>query len=49
VTLLSAARTPAGDAVGLAAWLNEIATYFGDDGQAVVRRLGRVLGKIVSE
>ena len=49
VTLFSAARTSPVEGVSLAARRNEIAADFGDDSQAVVRRLRRVLQEIVSE
>jgi hypothetical protein len=49
VTLFSAARTSSIEGVSLAARRNEIAADFGNDGQAVVRWLRRVLQEIVSE
>ena len=50
VTLLSAARTSAGERVNLSARCNnEVAADLGDDGQAVVCWLQFVLWKVVSE
>ncbi len=47
--LVFAARTPPPEGVGLAGWLNEVAADFGHDREPVVRRLGGVLRRIVSE
>jgi hypothetical protein len=49
VTLFSAAQTSSVKGVGIAARRNEIAADFGDDCQAVVRRLWGVLREIVSD
>jgi hypothetical protein len=49
VTLLPAAWTPAGEGVNLTTRCDEVAADFGDDGQAVVCWLRRLLWKTVSQ